>query len=135
MGKKATPGSLVEQEVREMERQLGEALTRLDIAVLDGLLADDYVFTTSAGEVITKAQAMVDLQSPNLRVELFNHDDIQVRVYGNAAVVIGRSTVKGRLRDQDLSGQYRYTRVYVRRQGRWQIVAAHLSRMAQPCEA
>ncbi|MCA1607485.1 MAG: nuclear transport factor 2 family protein [Acidobacteria bacterium] len=50
--------------------------------------------------------------------------------FGNGCVVIGRSTVKGQDKGQDISGQYRYTRVYVKRQRRWQLVANQSTRLA-----
>lgn len=111
-----------------MERELAQALMRRDRAMVGSILAEDYILTTSRGNLVDKPRAMADLGSPDLAVESCEIDDVNVRVYGGAAVVIGRSSVTGQLGDQDLSGRFRYTRVYARRQGRWQIVAAHLSR-------
>jgi len=46
-----------------------------------------------------------------------------VRLYGDTAVVTARADVKGRQLGEDFSGPYRYTRVWVRRNGRWQTVS------------
>jgi ketosteroid isomerase-like protein len=117
-----------EEEICKMEQELAQALMRRDKAMVDSILAEDYILTTSDGNLVDKPRAMADLGSPDLEVEWCEIDDVSVRVYGDAAVAVGRSSVTGRLGDQDLSGRFRYTRVYARRQGRWQIVAAHLSR-------
>ncbi len=47
-------------------------------------------------------------------------------------MVTGRTTVKGRDRGEEFDTQFRYTRVYVKRGGRWQIVTSHLSPVAKP---
>jgi ketosteroid isomerase-like protein len=60
-------------------------------------------------------------------------DELKVRVFGNAAVVTGRDTLKGaQYKGKDLSGQYRFTDVFVQRDGRWQAVASHSSKIAAP---
>ena len=120
--------SISEEEISKMGRALVQALMRRDEATVGSILAEDYLLTTSRGELVDKSQAMSDLRSADLAVESCEIDGLNVRVYGDAAVVAGRSSVAGRLGDQDLSSRYRYTRVYVYRQNRWQIVAAHLSR-------
>jgi ketosteroid isomerase-like protein len=61
---------------------------------------------------------------------------VKVRVYGDAAVVTGRATIKGQLKTgadsaQDISGQYRYTRVYVKQQGQWRLVSFQFAPVAQ----
>ena len=62
-----------------------------------------------------------------------NIDEMKVRVYGDTAVVTGQSTVKGMFKTQDISGKYRWTDVFVKRDGKWQIVNAQLTPVqAQP---
>jgi ketosteroid isomerase-like protein len=51
-------------------------------------------------------------------------EDVRVRVHGDTAVLTGRVTAKGRLGSgRDISGQYRYLRVFVRRDGQWRLAA------------
>jgi len=59
------------------------------------------------------------------------NDDYKVRVYGKAAVVTYRETVKGQYKDKDISGQSRETDTWVKLAGRWQIVATHLSKIVE----
>jgi ketosteroid isomerase-like protein len=58
--------------------------------------------------------------------------DVHGNVFGNTAVATGRAIVKGEDKGADVSGQYCYTNTYARRQGRWQAIASHVTRMAQP---
>ena len=57
--------------------------------------------------------------------------DIQVRVYGDTAVLTGRTTQKGQFNGKDISGQTRFTRVYLQQRGKWQAVAFQATRIAE----
>ena len=78
---------------------------------------------------------MSSLFSPAYEIEVFENSDFDIRVYGDTAVVIARGTVRGRYSGQDASGQFRYTRVWTRRGGRWYAVAAHSSMLPQQSAA
>jgi ketosteroid isomerase-like protein len=80
--------------------------------------------------VKNKADVIKDFRSGNLKYESFKLDEVHVRVYGKTSVVTGLSMQKAHDKDQDISGQFYFTRVYVKQDGRWQIVANHQSRMA-----
>jgi ketosteroid isomerase-like protein len=118
-----TPGSS-EREVEKLEREVGEAITRRDTAALDRLLADDFIVTNPAGQVMTKKEAIAALTAPEYDLESLVNDEIKVRVFGDVALATALGTAKGRYKGQDASGQFRYLRVWVKRQGCWQAVAA-----------
>jgi ketosteroid isomerase-like protein len=58
-------------------------------------------------------------------------DDMKARIYGDAAVVTGRSTIKGTLKGTNISGQERSTDTWIKREGRWICAASHSSAIAQ----
>ena len=116
----------VAQLVRH-EQHIGRAIAEGDASVLDDLLAAEFIATTPDGTVLTKQEVIVSLFSPAYEIESFENTDIDVRFYGDAAVVVARGIVRGRYNGQDASGQFRYTRVWVQRDGRWSAVAAHSS--------
>jgi ketosteroid isomerase-like protein len=124
--------SMVEEELTRMEQEVGEAITRRDVAALDRLIADDFVSTNPLGQMTTKKDVIAMLSSPDYELESLNNDEITVRVFGEAAVATAVVTVKGRYRGQDASGQFRYLRVWVKRQGRWQAVAAQVTSLPKP---
>ena len=134
VGEKMAATGSVEQAVRQLDRDLLDAMMRNDTALLEKVATDDYTITNPLGMVITKAQAIAGAK--NFKFESLTPDDVQVRVYGDAAVVTGRATVKGQLKTpaatmQDISGQYRYTRVYVKQEGQWRLVAHQMTPIAQ----
>ena len=112
-------------------KEQANAQQKNDTAALERIWADDFTFTNSSGEVQTKAQRLAEIKSGELKFESISIDDVQVRVYGDTAVVTGRGTVKGQRRGQDLTGQSRSTSVSVKKQGRWQVVATQITRIAQ----
>src|SRR5262245_9224460 len=114
------------------ERHFGRAIAEGNASVVDDLLAADFVGTTPDGIVLTKQAVLFELFSPAYDIDSFENTDIDVRVYGDAAVVVARGIVRGRYKGQDASGQFRYTRVWVQRGGRWYAVAAHSSMLPPP---
>lgn len=123
--------SNVEQAVKKLDTERVQALLRSDTTTLERIISDDYTNTNNSGQVLTKAQLMAEVKSGDLKYETIDIDDVQVRVYGDTAVFTGRATVKGARKGEDISGQNRLTRVYVKQQGRWQLVAQQSTRIAQ----
>ena len=121
----------VEQELIKLEEGWGDALVKGDVAFLDRILADDYMDTCDDGTVATKAQDIADLKSGDLKVTSLVADESKVRVYGKAAVVTYRFTLKGQFKDKDISGQYRETDTWVKRAGHWQCVASQESKIVE----
>jgi ketosteroid isomerase-like protein len=121
----------VEQELIKLENGWADALVKRDVAFLDQILADDFMTTSSAGIVSTKAQIIASMESGEYVFFSAVLDDIKVRIYGDVAVVTGRNTVKSMRKGKDISGQERWTDTWIKREGRWHCVATHNSMIAQ----
>jgi ketosteroid isomerase-like protein len=119
----------IAQQVRAVERQRVQALTTNDLAALERLLADDLTYTHSTGAVDSKTTFLASLRSGDAKYETMEHDDLRVRTYGETAVLTGRTRVKVKSRGEDLSLQLRFTLVYAKRAGRWQMVAWQSTRL------
>lgn len=117
----------VEQELIKLENEWADAWVKRDVAFFDRIMADDYTWTSPWGDVSTKAQDLALVKSGQDVVKSWVLADMKVRVYGDAAVVTGRDTVKETYKGEDVSGQHRWTHTWVKRAGRWQCVAAHSS--------
>jgi hypothetical protein len=111
------------RQIVDMERQAKEASLRRDPEFSLRTLAEDYVAITPLGTVTTKQDTVSARRSGQLRYESMNVTDMVVRLYGDTAVVTARADVKGHQLGEDFSGPYRYTRVWVRRNGHWQTVS------------
>jgi ketosteroid isomerase-like protein len=117
------PTQDTEAVLMKMERDAAAALVKRDLAGFGSVLSDEAVFTGPDGTVQTKAQLLGDIKSGNLVFESSVISDMKVRVFGEAAVATYTTTDKGKYKGRDISGRYRWTDTFVRRGGKWQIVA------------
>jgi ketosteroid isomerase-like protein len=119
----ASADAMAKAEILKIEEERNQAIVRGDGAALERLTAEDYSFITLRGELRTKQEIVQGFKSGSFHYESRQISDLIVRVYGNTAVVTGRSNQKGREDGKDYSGDYRFTRVYVKQDGRWLTVA------------
>jgi ketosteroid isomerase-like protein len=111
------------RQIVDLERQAKEASLHRDPDFCQRTLAEDYVGITPLGQVATKQDVLRARRSGQLRYETIDVSEMVVRVYGDTAVVTARADVKGHQLGEDFSGPYRYTRVWIRRSGRWETVS------------
>ena len=109
------------EQVRQVEARRYDAMARNDLAALGDLLADDLTYTHSQGVVNTKAQMLASLESGALRYRSVTTDDVQIRVYGDAAVVTGAAVLAVTAGGHDVSVPVRFIAVYARQDGRWRL--------------
>lgn len=130
-GKRAKRESEAEQTLMRIERELGNATLNLDPAPYDRYWADDFVLVTPAGEFSTdaKAQHRAALTGGKIKFETFEIADMKVRVFGDAAIVTERRTIKYQYEGREISAQNLVTSFFARRNGRWQKVAEQTNRL------
>ena len=117
----------VEQVIRQLDHERIQAQIHADRVALDHIYADDFIGIGPSGTVRTKPQVLADFTSHDLKFQSITIDDVRIRVYGNTVVETGRSTMVGQDKGRVVPRDNRFTRVWVRRQGRWRIVANHYS--------
>jgi len=114
-------------EVEKLERELVEAYQRRDIAGLDRILDDDYIFIAPNGQTRTK-EAVRSFGWPHY--ERLDVDEINVRLYGETAVLTAQVTILGQSPLDSVTGVYRNTRVYVRQRGKWRAVSGQSTKVS-----
>ena len=120
-----------EQALRRLEDEWLGSYLRGDKATFDRIVADDFTGTDESAKVRHKAQERELIQAPpsSIKASLTN-EDIQVRIYRDAALVNGRIVYKAQPGGQaEINFQSRFTDTLLKRQGRWQVVARHYSRL------
>ena len=122
----------VEQTLMKIEHDGLAALLKRDVAGFARVFADDAVLITPDGSTQTKSQLVADVKSGDLVVESSEISDMKVRAYGDSAVVTYVTSDKGKYKGQDISGRFRWTDVFVRRGGTWQIVSGQGTPIQQP---
>jgi ketosteroid isomerase-like protein len=120
-----------EDEIKKLEQDWAQATMKEGAAAADRYEADDIVATDPGGRVTDKTQDKNDLSSGDLKFQSMELGDLKVAVYGNTAVATGANTLKGTYKGQDLSGKYRFTDTWVKRNGKWQVVASQATKVQQ----
>src|SRR5215831_8065892 len=121
-----------ERELTQLVKDLNAALVKQDTAFLEQLLDKDYVHYRPHGEVENRAQYLKNRKDGSVDFDSLVADDIKVRVYGETAIVTYRSTAKGKDQDGAIDEQRRWTRVFVRKDGRWQLVESQGTTIRKP---
>jgi ketosteroid isomerase-like protein len=120
----------VEDKIKKLEQDWADATIKGPAAV-DQFEADDIITTDPSGRVTDKTQDKKDLSSGDLKFQSMELSDLKVRVYGNVAVATGTNKLKGTDKGQDISGTYRFTDTWVKRDGKWQVVASQDTKVQQ----
>jgi uncharacterized protein (TIGR02246 family) len=120
-------------EIRAVELERNRAILAGDVATLERLTSDDYTFINQRGELRTKAEILQGFKTGSFRYAARDVSDLVIRVYGDsAAVVTGRAVQHGTENSKDYSGENRFTRVYVKQDGRWASVALQVTLVEKP---
>ena len=119
----------LQKHIESLEMQWRDAVIHRNVRVMDRLLADDYLGISANGTVETNAEELAQSRAGTLRIKSLDLSDIKVRIYGNTAVVTSRAELTGVNGQSDISGNYRYTRVYNKRYGQWKIISFEASRI------
>ena len=118
-----------EREIRRVEAELCKAFEDGDARTLRKDLDATFTLTNSRGEVSSFAQNLDEVAAREPHYEAFCNHDQSVRVYGDAAIVTGITTVKGRSKGEPFAADFQFTDTYVRRKGHWLLAASHASRL------
>lgn len=118
----ATTNAAAEDSVRALEEARGQALMHGDTVALSRMTAAEFNELTRFGTVRSRADNLRDVSSGMLRLTSVRFDSLTVRMYGDVAILQGITDNAGTMGGVPFSGRIRYTRAFVRRDGRWQAV-------------
>jgi ketosteroid isomerase-like protein len=115
----------VEESIAQLEQDWVTAIIQKDTDVLNRIMADDFTAISPNGQRYTRFEAIADLRSGRYAVESMKLRNLNVRVFGDMALVTVYQNEKSKFEDEDCSGQYAFTNVWLYRNGFWQVVASH----------
>jgi ketosteroid isomerase-like protein len=122
-------------EIDQLEDAWRTAFLKSDTAAMSALLSDDFMSISPSGTLQNKEQLLAGMSSGRIRFSALELSDRRVRFYGATALVTSIATLTGTTPEGDLSGSFRYTRVYVRNdQKQWKVVSFEASRIRDPDE-
>ena len=122
----------MDHEIERLSRKWVAAEVHGDVATLSALLTGDFMGIGPLGFMLTKQEWLARHQSGDLTYEGVDLDEVTVRLYPGAAILIGRQVQKAAYRGNRIDAELRTTLVFVHPQGHWQLASLHFSPIGQP---
>ena len=120
---KAHADQAIKKEIFKVEQVQDEAILKGDTAVLNRIYADNFAYSNQFGVLIPRDQVLANFRSGKAKLAAIQHDDVRMRVYGSTVVLTGISRGTYRYKSKVSKGPRTFTSVYVKMDGRWQLVA------------
>ncbi len=121
-------------DIAQLTRQSNawdQAIVRKDEAAIAANMAEDFRQIDSGGDLETKTSFVAGLISADLQIDPYRVEEFEVRLYGDTALLSGRTRMTGRYQDKPFATHYRYIDIYVRSGGAWKIVSVQTTRVAK----
>ncbi len=130
----ATRGTDPAPEIATLTRQADawdKAIVAKDLAGIAANMCDDFRQIGPSGEVENRESFVRDLMSTELQIDPYTVEDFEIRLYGDTALLSGRTRMTGRYAGTPFTSHYRYIDVYVRRGGQWKVCSVQATRIAR----
>ena len=108
-------GQRSKPDARELEREL------------ERLYADEFTSINASGQVQNKAAVIAARVSGRISAQSYELDEVTIQIYGDVAVARSSARIEG----NTVSGRFRHLRVFIKRDGRWQIIATQMTKIAE----
>jgi len=108
-----------------------KAIVAKDLAGIAGNMCDDFRQIGGSSEVMNRESFLRDLMSLELQIDPYKVDEFEIRVYGNTALVSGRTLMTGQYAGTPFTSNYRYIDVYVRSGGQWKVCSVQITRLTK----
>jgi hypothetical protein len=118
-----------EREILRVEAALCRAFETGDTKTLRDGLGEHFTLTDSSGNVTGLEQNLAEVARRDPVYETFRNHDQKIRLYGDAAVVTGITTLKGRSGTSGFAGDFQFTDTWIHDNGKWKMVSSHASRL------
>ena len=124
-----------DREIRRVEAEICHAFEIGDGALLRKDLDETFTLTNSRGEISNFAQNIAEVERREPHYDVFRNHDQKVRLYGDAAIVTGITTVKGSSEGKPFAAEFQFTDTYVFQDKHWLLAASHASRLPSDAQA
>jgi len=113
-----------------LEADWNTAHVQGDAATLERIFADDLVVVVPGMRPMTRADSLGMFTAGRMKFDRYESSETQFRVYGDTAIVTGRIKRTRTIGGKTMEDDWRFTKVFLRRDGRWQAVSFHASNIA-----
>ena len=119
-------------ELSELERRWTEGEIEADVAALDAITTDDFALVGPAGFVLDKQQWLERYRQGDVLTRSLSMEETTTRIYGDAAVTIGRHIRQAEYRGHPANGEFRATHIAIHDGSQWRLAGLHLSPIGGP---
>ena len=122
------------QLVRQLTKQADawdKAIVRKDKAAIASNMSSDFRQIDGAGDIETKDSFVESVLDPKLTINPYTVEDFEVRVYGDVALLSGRTRMTGAYEGKPFNSHYRYIDIYVRKAGVWRVASVQITKLKE----
>jgi ketosteroid isomerase-like protein len=105
------------------------AIVRKDRRAIAANMSDSFVQIDSDGNAADKAKFLTEITADDLTIQPYTVEDFKIRFYGDAAIINGRTLMRGTYEGEPFASHYRFTDVYVKESGGWRVVNIQTTRI------
>lgn len=116
-----------ESEVMQVTQDACVAFLKADLAAADSLLAPGFTLVNSRAVVQSREEVLAEIRDRDPVYSEFRNHSMTARVFGDAAIVQGITTVKGMSHDQAFAVEVRFTDTLIREKGKWRLIVSHVT--------
>ena len=117
-------------EISRLEKLWNDAHVRGDADTLDHLWADDLEVAVPKMPVMKKTQLVAFVRSGRMKFTVYDTSDVNIRTFGQSAIVTGRLQRKRTINGNEVTDDWRFTKIYVRTENGWRVASFHASEAA-----
>lgn len=128
----ASPSAADLDQLTRQAHAWDQAIIRKDRAAIEANMADDFRQIDGDANIEDKSSFVDGLLSPQLKIDPYTVEELEVRQYGDTALLSGRTRMTGSWEGKPWTTHYRYIDIYVKRDGAWKIVSVQITRLAKP---
>ena len=118
-------------QVRDIEKRSAAALISGDFQALGSFFSEEWKVVGPDGQVLTRPQVFAQLQSGELKFTSYELGGMDVRVFGDTAIVVGHGNPHGEFRGEKFEEKEIFTDTFIRVGGQWRCILSHSSEMAE----
>jgi len=122
--------SVLRNEIETVEDRLKLAMISSDIIALDQLLANNLVFTSHLGQVLSKSDDIAAHKKGDFIINGLSLSEQIIKTAGDLVIVSAHTKIAGSYKDEPANGNFRFTRVWQKLDSTWQVIAGHASIVA-----
>jgi ketosteroid isomerase-like protein len=120
--------SRAEAEIRQILNDLAVGQrSKADAKELERLYADEFTSVNASGQVQNKAAIIAARVSGRISAQSYELEEVETQIYGDIAIAKTSSRIEGKT----ARGRFRHLRVFIKRDGRWQIIATQMTKIAE----